>query len=453
MSFNFETICWWISQIPGVEVSPGIFDPSTILRPSSRTPSPTSPTMGRGRKNDSSADASSLSSRTRSKAKPAQAGKTAIDTRRQANDALGTSSKTSAVVETAISYVNEVDSTTRQLSSTHISAQSSLFDSESNARLDTPVNFLTCVPRSCACEMEDHVTHQFPPALKEHWEAIEDLLSEKMIPSCVKSSLAKHQVTKDAWFDDRALSPTAEEAKVDEFRSLLNIVSKSRKATRMSRHEAAWNEDVHGQLLDVLVEPMQKDFEKINVTTAPLIKESVPTSKEAKTVAKIVDYVIAWKPPQDTMQSIKRPMDAFPSGQKSINQIDLAGACYNPAFLTIETKKEANDEEDAKLKIATWATAWIKQSRRFTDARYPPLPAMTVFGNSWDMYWIVDEGDHVNVYPFNEPIGSTSKLSGCYRILAVLRYLCEKWTDQVFIPWLEQNVLGDTGTQSSPADS
>jgi hypothetical protein len=69
---------------------------------------------------------------------------------------------------------------------------------------------------------------------------------------------------------------------------------------------------------------------------------------------------------------------------------------YEPAVMSIETKRGHNDEDDAKFKLATWTAAWQNQIDRFTKGTTcTPLPGFIVFGHIWNLYWLVDLGTSV----------------------------------------------------------
>ena len=38
-------------------------------------------------------------------------------------------------------------------------------------------------------------------------------------------------------------------------------------------------------------------------------------------------------------------------------------------------------------------------------------------------------------------MGDSRTILGCYRIITILRYLCEQWFKLETLPWLQKNVL------------
>lgn len=128
----------------------------------------------------------------------------------------------------------------------------------------------------------------------------------------------------------------------------------------------------------------------------------------------------------------------------SINQT-LNEAYEQPAVLSIVTKKGFYEEEDARIKLGMWAAAWqnrVAALRRTEKILCTPLPGFIVFGHEWWLYWVVDQDTAVDIIEFPISIGCTRTVTGCYRLLAVIRYLLGVWTPQTFLPWLMEKVLG-----------
>lgn len=71
-----------------------------------------------------------------------------------------------------------------------------------------------------------------------------------------------------------------------------------------------------------------------------------------------------------------------------------------------------------------------------------PLPGLIVFGHEWWLYWVVDQDTAVDIIKFPISIGCTRTMTGCYRLLATIRYLLGVWTAEAFLPWLREQVLG-----------
>ncbi|KAF2789872.1 hypothetical protein K505DRAFT_283612 [Melanomma pulvis-pyrius CBS 109.77] len=210
-------------------------------------------------------------------------------------------------------------------------------------------------------------------------------------------------------------------------------------------HEAGWNSKIHQKILDRALKPYEDRYESHNVTTAMPIKAFMSAFKDDLKDPKVVDFVISHIPPSATKRNIQTLLrDELDNDElRTINQ--TAYIRYQPAFLAIKTKRGHNDELDANSKLAMWTTAWQVGVSRFTKPGIPctPLPCIIVYGHVWELQWAVDTEDMVYFIKHPEPIGNTATIAGCYRLLAAIRYLVSVWSEEVFLPWFVENVVGE----------
>jgi hypothetical protein len=89
-----------------------------------------------------------------------------------------------------------------------------------------------------------------------------------------------------------------------------------------------------------------------------------------------------------------------------------------------------------------WTMAWQIGISRFTrNSICTPLPGILVYGHVWELEWAIDAEDTVYFIKHPEPIGNTATITGCYRLLAALRYLVYIWAEEVYVPWFLENVI------------
>ncbi|KAF2241412.1 hypothetical protein BU26DRAFT_440699, partial [Trematosphaeria pertusa] len=181
-------------------------------------------------------------------------------------------------------------------------------------------------------------------------------------------------------------------------------------------------------------------------TTAKPIKAFAPAFKDDLKDPKVVDFAITHIPSSAFKGNIRALLRDEPDDddeQRTINQTSYLR--YQPAFLSIETKKGYNDEPDANFKLAMWTTAWQVGISRFTrpGTVCTPLPGIIVYGHVWELQWAVDTEDMVYFIKHPEPIGNTATIAGCYRLLAAIRYLVSVWSEEVFLPWFMEKVIGE----------
>ena len=180
----------------------------------------------------------------------------------------------------------------------------------------------------------------------------------------------------------------------------------------------------------------------IHRTTAKPIKAFAPAFKDDPKDPKVVDFAITHIPSSTLRGSIQSLLrNVSNDEQRTINQTPYL--CYQPALLSIETKKGYNDELDANFKLAMWTTAWQVGISRFTrpGTACTPLPGIIVYGHIWELQWAVDTVDTVYFIKHPEPIGNTATVAGCYRLLAAIRYLVSVWSEEVFLPWFVETVV------------
>lgn len=187
------------------------------------------------------------------------------------------------------------------------------------------------------------------------------------------------------------------------------------------------------QLIHLLNEPVSR-------TSAKPIPDFVPLYKNDCSGFRIAGFSINFVPTHGSSleSTIHTALLDEPTQFLSINQT-LNEAYTQPTVISVVTKEGFYEEEDAKFKLGIWVAAWqnrIAALRPTEPLVCTPLPGLIVFGHEWWLYWVVDRGTAVSI------IGCTRTVAGCYRLMAVIRYLLGVWTSEAFLPWLREKVLG-----------
>jgi hypothetical protein len=141
-------------------------------------------------------------------------------------------------------------------------------------------------------------------------------------------------------------------------------------------------------------------------TAGTTIKEFTPQVDDLSAAAKVADFLLAYVLDEDMEDQIMAVLRRKGGEYKTLNQISQ-DVCYSPMFLHIETKRGHNDQEDARNKLSIWVSTWMARTSVFTNgAQCPPIPALLVFGDSWELYWYVDNGSKI--------VSGSSFLPSCF---------------------------------------
>jgi hypothetical protein len=229
------------------------------------------------------------------------------------------------------------------------------------------------------------------------------------------------------------------------------IQTKAERNSKNGASESAWNNDVHGPLLEeALYYSCHRDaLLAATITTArihpsALIGASLPKADSAigHVNSKRVDFCIALKMNKATETAAMR-------SAASLNHTDYNAVRCNPIAISIETKCFGADDPEAILQLTTWGCAqvtFLRQFYRYDDISVtplPPLPMILIAGHSWTLCFLhvadpeASEGGAI-LWTGLE-IGNTRSALGIYCIIACLQYLYD-WVEKVYRPWFESQI-------------
>ncbi|KAF1971020.1 hypothetical protein BU23DRAFT_510707 [Bimuria novae-zelandiae CBS 107.79] len=185
----------------------------------------------------------------------------------------------------------------------------------------------------------------------------------------------------------------------------------------------------------------------LQATLAKPIPDFAPLYKDDPSGPKTVDFSINLATTRGS--SLESAIHTLPHEPPhlSVNQT-LNEAYKKPAVVSIDTKKGFYEEEDAKFKLGMWTAAWQNRVAAFRPREKvvcTPLLGLIVFGHEWWLYGVVDQDTRVDILEFPISIGCTRTVTGCYLLLATIRYLLGVWTPDAFLPWLREKILGLEG--------
>lgn len=179
-----------------------------------------------------------------------------------------------------------------------------------------------------------------------------------------------------------------------------------------------------------------------NITTARVLKELVPGNKYGELLRnKMIDYAIILEPPLFSKDEvITRLAASLRPLQRTINPSDYSPLCHSPVVIGIETKSAEGSKENGEVQLSIWATAYFNRLRTLTqDPVLITLPLILISDGHWRLFLARDLDDSIEIIDAVD-FGDTGDIVGCYKILAVLRLLCD-WARTTFLQWFAHEVL------------
>ena len=283
----------------------------------------------------------------------------------------------------------------------------------------------------------------------------------------------------------------------EELRALRRVVTSTRAFKMLPRSEAAWNEHVHGPVLDLAMKAC-RGVGVENVTHARIAKRFVPITRTGRglpVAGKMIDFVLLLRPEEDYPRS--NPSDLRDDGRelaeqladfmsrfgiKTFNQSTYVPLRASPTGVFIETMVEAEHYGEGQAQLGLWLASWFGRTRDFpcstpdtertardpntrkpsvsssaAEPRHttqglsratalPFLPVILVVCEVWELWFAFDLGDRYDVLGHIK-MGATDSIDGLYRIQKVLRLL-GGWMVGGFREWVDM-VLRAAGNPGS----
>lgn len=128
-------------------------------------------------------------------------------------------------------------------------------------------------------------------------------------------------------------------------------------------------------------------------------------------------------------------------GHESINHVVSEDPGYRCQLMVIpiETKRMRGNGIFA---LVVWAMSLFRRWRVLfgEDTVFTfPLPMLLVVGDSWTLFFAVDDPEETKLYKFGET-GTTETLVGVYKLLKALKAPLE-WTMKTYVPLFRKEVL------------
>ena len=128
----------------------------------------------------------------------------------------------------------------------------------------------------------------------------------------------------------------------------------------------------------------------------------------------------------------------------SINQTS-SFVNFTPMFLNIEVKRK-NSNTDPLIQLGAWISAEFEKRRIEGYSLDMPVLAIEIEGNQWGLHMVYSQPNTVDgegyglrfVGPI--PLGDTSSLQGCFKLLDGLRR-CADWGVGEYQTWFRKEIL------------
>ncbi|RSL45360.1 hypothetical protein BHE90_016763 [Fusarium euwallaceae] len=231
-----------------------------------------------------------------------------------------------------------------------------------------------------------------------------------------------------------------------ELKVLERVMERTETCITENVSEPSWNSRVHEPLLDMALEPFSRIVGHWDVTKAVIEKDYVlPSGPGIDLQSKMVDFCLTLSD-NDVMQAAK--MRLRPSNRRMINHTEYQALRFRPISISIETKTPDGSTQEARAQLSVWTTAYMARLRELagtpTGALDITLPILTVRGGQWELSFIIDKADGIDMVTL-PPIADTRSIVDCYKVVALIRWLAV-WSATVFRKWIMDRALAQRST-------
>ncbi|KAI8943896.1 hypothetical protein F4801DRAFT_573520 [Xylaria longipes] len=226
---------------------------------------------------------------------------------------------------------------------------------------------------------------------------------------------------------------------LDELEILLDIVARTNDYKSVPRSEAAWNEGIHGRILELAIAD-HPEVSVENVTRANIAKPFQPLARpelelEVPLATKMIDYALLLKPdPEDRLSNLIRDFVAR-LRVETFNQSNYEPLRIAPSGVFVETKVETKRYPEAQAQLGIWLATWFNRVSEFRSTSDLVIPVLIATAEDWELWFAMDGPDDFNVCgPL--AIGGTNDLLSIYLLRHSLSCLGQ-WMATDFCRWVE----------------
>lgn len=236
-----------------------------------------------------------------------------------------------------------------------------------------------------------------------------------------------------------------------ELKTLKHIASRVETCISENVSEPSWNARIHEPLLDAALTPFVGLVSHWDVTKAVMDKSYIPRHGSGLDFeSKMVDFCLTLDDGA-VLDAVKQRLRS--GNRKSINQTNYQPLRFRPIAISIETKTPDGSSQEAKAQLSVWTTAYIRRLRELAGTSETAsglgitLPILIVRGSQWELFFIVDGKDCIDILTL-PAISDMRSILDCYKVVALIRCLAS-WSATTFRTWLLDNALVSSEEQKA----
>ncbi|KAH8656461.1 hypothetical protein BGZ61DRAFT_372283 [Ilyonectria robusta] len=205
--------------------------------------------------------------------------------------------------------------------------------------------------------------------------------------------------------------------------------------------ESSWNMDVHAPLLSwVFRQKRSRLVDYRYCTSAQILREFKPRNAPSKNV----DFCVIIRPEEDS-PAYEAIEDLCRLGRPglAINHTEWGNFDKDPIAISIETKRHAENWDNAILQMGTWHSAqwrslvWGRSQQPVRHIDF--LPGIIIQGHSWLFVATIFKNNKARLY-HSVAIGDTKTKFGIYKLTISLQCL-QGWVEETYWPAFKADIL------------
>ena len=133
-------------------------------------------------------------------------------------------------------------------------------------------------------------------------------------------------------------------------------------------------------------------------TTASIVQSLIPRHiSEDIFKSKMVDFTINLQLNDEMDSLVRLLLQRQPSGLQTINQTEYGPVRFQPIAISIETKTPDASEQEARIQLGIWVTAYFNRIRTLSHDNLVllTLPLLYVSGAHWFLLFACDRGQRI----------------------------------------------------------
>ncbi|KPM42298.1 hypothetical protein AK830_g4250 [Neonectria ditissima] len=280
---------------------------------------------------------------------------------------------------------------------------------------------------------------QQPASLQLLWRGLARISGgDKIIPAGLREPLIDADIPDSAYFDaaDTNDRPRWRCPPLDLVQETL-----ARAATCLDEREgeSSWNVEVHAPLLSFWVDFPILHLASIspsNSTSAQIVQAFKPKNAPSRNV----DFCIMIRPQEASPEHEAIETLCRCRHGQTINHTDWGNLCKDPIAISIETKRQGENWDNAFLQMGTWQSAkWRSlhsgRERKLLLSSIEFMPGIIIQRHSWLFVATTLRSQKATLH-HHVAIGDTGTELTIYKLVMSLQYL-QRWVEESYWPGVQ----------------